>query len=47
MGEFEGGDKAGLLVQAAEVTGQVDDGILFLERFIGHDVCILTFFVEL
>ena len=47
MGEFEGGDEAGLLVQAAEVTGQVNDGVLFLERFIGHDVCILTFFVEL
>ena len=38
MGEFEGGDEAGLLVQAAEVTGQVDDGILFLEGFIGQGV---------
>ena len=47
MGEFEGGDEAGLLVQAAEVTGQVDDGILFLERFIGHDVCILTFSLKM
>ena len=35
MGEFEGGDEAGLLVQATELTGQVDDGDLFLERFIG------------
>ena len=34
MGEFEGGDEAGLLVQAADLTGQVDDGDLFLERFI-------------
>ena len=38
MGEFKGGDEAGLLVQAAEVTGQVDDGIPFLEGFIGHGV---------
>ena len=38
MGEFEGGDEAGLLVQAAEITGQVDDGILFLEGFIGQGV---------
>lgn len=38
MGEFEGGDEAGLLVQAAEVTGQVDDGVLFLEGFIGQGV---------
>ena len=36
MGEFEGGDEAGLLVQVAEVTGQVDDGVLFLEGFIGQ-----------
>ena len=38
MGEFEGGDEAGLLVQAAEVTDQIDDGILFLEGFIGQGV---------
>ena len=38
VGEFEGGDEAGLLVQAAEVTGKVDDGILFLEGFIGQGV---------
>ena len=35
MGEFKGGDEAGLLVQAAEVTDKVDDGVLFLEGFIG------------
>lgn len=34
MGEFEGGDEAGLLVQAAEVADQVDDCVLFLEGFI-------------
>ena len=38
MGEFEGGDEAGLLVQAAEVTDQIDDCILFLEGFIGQGV---------
>ncbi len=38
MGEFEGGDEAGLLVQAAEVTDQIDDDILFLEDFIGQGV---------
>ena len=38
MGEFEGGDEAGLLVQAAEVAGQVDDSVLFLEGFIGQSV---------
>ena len=38
MGEFEGDDKAGLLVQAAEVTDKVDDGVLFLEGFIGQGV---------
>ena len=38
MGEFEGGDEAGLLVQAAEVTNKVDDGVLFFEGFIGQDV---------
>ena len=36
MGEFEGSDEAGLLVQAAEVTDKVDDGVLFLEGFIGQ-----------
>ena len=36
MGEFEGGDEAGLLVQATEVTGQIDDSVLFLEGFIGQ-----------
>jgi len=30
VGEFESGDEAGLLVQAAEVTDKVDDGVLFL-----------------
>ena len=38
MGKFEGGDEAGLLVQAAEVTDKVDDGVLFLEGFIGQGV---------
>ena len=38
MGEFEGGDEAGLLVQAAEVTDKVDDGIFFFEGFIGQGV---------
>ena len=38
MGEFEGGDEAGLLVQAAEVTDKVDNGVLFLEGFIGQGV---------
>ena len=38
MGEFEGGDEAGLLVQAAEVADKVDDGVLFLEGFIGQGV---------
>ena len=38
MGEFEGGDEAGLLVQAAEVTDKVDDSVLFLEGFIGQGV---------
>ena len=38
MGEFEGGDEAGLLVQAAEVTDEVDDGVLLFERFIGRSV---------
>ena len=33
MGELEGGDEAGLLVQVAEVTGQVDDSFLFLKVF--------------
>ena len=38
VGEFEGGDEAGLLVQAAEVTDKVDDSVLFLEGFIGQGV---------
>lgn len=40
MGEFEGSDEAGLSVQAAEVTAQIDidDGILFLEGFIRQGV---------
>ena len=38
MGKFEGGDEAGLLVQAAKVADKVDDGILFLEGFIGQGV---------
>ena len=38
MGEFEGSDEAGLLVQAAEVTDKVDDGVLFLKGFIGQGV---------
>lgn len=38
MGEFEGGDEAGLLVEAAEVTYKVDNGVLFLEGFIGQGV---------
>ena len=35
MGEFKGGDKAGLLVQAEEVTDKIDDGVLFLKGFAG------------
>ena len=38
MGEFEVGDEAGLLVQAAEATDQVDDGVFFLEGFIRQGV---------
>ena len=38
MGEFEGGDEAGLLVQTAEVTGQIDDGVLFFQGFIGQGI---------
>ena len=38
MGEFEGGDEAGLLVQAAEVTDKVDNSVLFFEGFIGQGV---------
>ena len=34
MGKFEGGDEAGLLVQAAEVADKVDDGVLFLKGFV-------------
>ena len=36
MGEFESMNKAGLLVQSAEVTDQIDDGVLFFEGFIGQ-----------
>ena len=32
--EFEGGDEAGLLMQAAEATDTADDGVLFLEGFV-------------
>ena len=32
------GSEAGLLVQAAEVTGQVNDGVLFLEGFVGQGI---------
>lgn len=38
MGEFEGSDEAGLLVQTAEVTGEIDDGVLLFEGFIGQGV---------
>ena len=38
MGEFEGGDEAGLLVQAAEVTDQIDDSVLFLKGFVRQSV---------
>ncbi len=38
MGEFEGGDEAGLLVQATEVADQIYNGVLFLERLIGQGV---------
>lgn len=36
MGEFKGGDEAGLLVQAAEVTDQIDDRVFFYEGFANH-----------
>ena len=36
MGEFESIYKAGLLVQAAQVTDEFYDGVLFLEGFIGQ-----------
>ena len=38
VGEFEGGDEAGLLVQAAEVADQIYNSVLFLEGFIGQGV---------
>ena len=38
MGEFEGGDEAGLLVETAEVTDKIDDCVLFFEGFIGQGV---------
>ena len=43
VGKFKGGDKAGLLVQAAEVTDKVDDGVLFLEGFVvqGLQKCLI------
>ena len=37
-GKFEGGDEAGLLVQATEVADQIYNGVLFLERLIGQGV---------
>ena len=43
MGEFESSDKAGLLVQAAQVTDKVDDSVLFLKGFIGQGLCICSF----
>ena len=46
MGEFKGGDEAGLLVEAAEVTGQVDDGVLFLDGFIGQGIIeVINYFI--
>ena len=36
MGKFEGGDEAGLLVQAAEVTDKIDDCVFFYEVFANH-----------
>ena len=38
MGEFGRGDETGLLVQAAEFTDQIDNGVLFLKGFIGQGV---------
>ena len=38
MGEFEGSDEAGLLVEAAEVADQIYNGVFFLEGFIGQGV---------
>ena len=38
MGEFEGGDEAGLLVQTAEITDQIDNGVLFFMGFIGQGI---------
>lgn len=37
VGEFEGGDEAELLVQAAEVTDKVNDGVLFFKGFIEQE----------
>ena len=37
-GKLEAVHKAGLLVQAAKVAGQIDDGVLFLESFIGESI---------
>ena len=38
VGEFEGGDEAGLLVQTAEIADQINDCVLFFERFVGQGV---------
>ena len=38
VGEFGRGDETGLLVQAAEFTDQIDNGVLFLKGFIGQGV---------
>ena len=38
VGEFKGGDEAGLLVQAAEVTDQIDDRVFFYEGFANHPI---------
>jgi hypothetical protein len=36
--EADAVDEAGLLVEAAEVTGQVNDGILFLKGFASYNI---------
>ena len=38
VGEFEGGDEARLLVQAAEAADGVDDLFFFLESFAGRSL---------
>ena len=45
MGEFEGGDKTGLLVQAATVTEQIDDVLSFILLLQRHDNAICAFTV--